>query len=100
MKTKAEKMAGWVIWISILHPVMIILLFLSGDMINYSVGSILLDALVYLVIPIFIIIWILSIWSLRVSKTASGYIALFLSVLYSLSVIGIVYAFKDFCVIC
>lgn len=100
MKTKAEILGKWVIGISIIYPVLMILLFCLYDFIGDPAASFLFDLLVYLAVPVIIVDWLLTAWSLTLYKTSLGYVALFFSLLYLLSIAGIIYLFKDFCVVC
>ncbi len=64
MKTKAQILAEWVIGITIAYPVLILLIYFLRDFIAEPI----LVFSVYLIIPILIINWILSIWSLKLER--------------------------------
>ncbi|RXM53646.1 hypothetical protein BOQ64_04720 [Chryseobacterium sp. CH25] len=68
MKTKAQILAQWVIGITIAYPILFFLVCFFKESIPDSAISVLMNFCIYLMIPVLIINWIFSIWSLKLEK--------------------------------
>lgn len=86
-------MAQKVIGITIAYPILLILIGLFGSLIESEIMGYITFFCFYLIIPILIINWILSIWSLRLEKKAIGFWALSCTIFYSLIFSGLLYVF-------
>ncbi|KIC64339.1 hypothetical protein [Chryseobacterium taiwanense] len=93
MKTKAERMAQKVIGITIAYPILFILICLLGSLIGSEIMGYAAVFCFYLIIPILVINWILSVWSLRLEKKPIGFWALSCTIFYSLIFSGLLYVF-------
>lgn len=80
---KARILAQWVIGITIAYPIFIVLVYFFQESIPDAVTSVLVNFCIYLMIPVFIIDWIFSVWSLKLEKKNIGYWALFLTIIYT-----------------
>ncbi|MDR6465004.1 ABC-type enterochelin transport system permease subunit [Chryseobacterium sediminis] len=81
---KARILAQWVIGITIVYPIFIVLVCFFQESIPDAVTSVLVNFCIYLMIPVLIIDWIFSVWSLKLEKKNIGYWALFLTIIYTL----------------
>ncbi|REC60709.1 hypothetical protein DRF65_19915 [Chryseobacterium pennae] len=81
MKTKAQILAEWVIGITVAYPVLILITYFLFDNIKESVTSILVGFCLYSAMPLLIINWVLSIWSLKLKKKMVGFWALFFTII-------------------
>ncbi len=97
---KAEKMARWSIGIITVYISISFILFSLAGLIPFDIVSL----FGFMVFPVLVITWILSIWSIYIEKTSLGSLALYFCIFFSLAIlifIGVlIYLFKDFCVVC
>lgn len=93
METKAEKFAQWVIGITIAYPVLIFLICFFNDPIRNNIMDSITVFCFYLIMPIVVVNWILSVWSLKIKKSTIGFCALICTIIYSLIFGGALYIF-------
>lgn len=103
-KGKAKKLAYWAIGLGIGYLLILTIMISWIDFMDRK-GSgnsfpTLAIVVYYSVIPVLLLLWILSIWSLKLNRSTPGIIALVLSILYLSGLIWFLYALSQICVIC
>ncbi len=83
MITKAERLAKWAIIINIAHPVLLILLYFLNGFFSENVTGTIFIFCIYLIIPVLLINWILSIWSLILQRSMKGFWAILFTIIYT-----------------
>jgi|SRR5690606_207531 len=103
-RVRAKRLALWSIGLGFGYPLIICILLSLRDIADRNSWSeSLIDLatiLSYLAFPLVILLWIFSIRSLTLSKSNLGILALILTILFTLALVGILYALSQICVIC